>query len=79
MPHTRQPEWTRRHNMGRTVKMTDVVVAGRMAKMRVKVVKPARENAYTRTVKTVGAAMHLAGEAELNTQPRSSYRNALMN
>jgi hypothetical protein len=65
--------------MGRTAKMADVMVAGRMAKMRVRVTEPTRESFYARTVHTVSEAMHRAGEAELNTQPRSSYRNALIN
>ena len=65
--------------MGRTAKMMDVMVAGRMAKMRVRVTEPARDSFYTRTVQTVSEAMERAGEAELNTHPRRSYRNALIN
>lgn len=65
--------------MGRTAKMVDVMVAGRMAKMRVRVTEPTRDSVYTRTIQTVSEAMHRAGEAELNTQPRCSYRNALIN
>lgn len=65
--------------MERTAKMMDVMVAGRMAKMRVKVMEPTIESTVSRTAQTVTEAMRLAGEAELNTQPRSNYRNALIN
>ena len=64
--------------MERTAKMTDVMPAGRMARMRVKVTAPVTETVYTRTAHTVSEAMRLAGNAELNTQPRSSYRKALI-
>lgn len=65
--------------MARTAKMMDVVVAGRMAKMRVRVTEPARNSAFSRTADTVTEAMRRSGEAELNTRPRSAYRNALEN
>jgi hypothetical protein len=69
----------RRNNMARTAKMMDVVVAGRMAKMRVRVTEPARNNAFSRTADTLTEAMRRSGEAELNTRPRSAYRDALKN
>ena len=62
--------------MARAAKMTDVVVAGRMAKMRVRVTEPARVTAFSRTAETVAEAMRLSCEAEFNTQPRSKYRSA---
>jgi len=65
--------------MGRTVEMVDVTVAGRMAKMKVVVRQPARESAIKRTGEMIIEAMHLSNEAEFNTQPRSKYRNALIN
>jgi hypothetical protein len=67
------------NNMDRTARMTDVMGAGRMARMRVKVTAPVRETVYVRTALIVIEAMRLAGEAEFNTKPRSSYRNDLIN
>jgi len=65
--------------MARTAKMTNVVVAGRMAQMRVVVTEPTRESALKRTGDVIADAMRLAGEAELNTHPRSKYRKARIN
>jgi hypothetical protein len=65
--------------MARAAKMMDVEVAGRMAKMKVVVRQPATDSAMKRTVQVIVEAMHLTGEAEFNTQPRSKYRNALIN
>jgi len=65
--------------MARTAKMMDVMVAGKMAKMKVIVTEPARESAFKRTGVILAEAMRLAGEAEFNTQPRSKYRKALIN
>ena len=65
--------------MGSTVKMMDVMVAGRMAKMKVVVREPARESALMRTGEVIAEAMRLAGEAEFNVRSRSRYRNALVN
>ena len=62
--------------MARVAKMIDVEAFGRMAKMRVVVSKPATASTMKRTITE---AMRLAGEAEFNTQTRSSYRNALNN
>jgi len=65
--------------MARAAKTTDVVVAERMAKMKILVSVPARESALKVTGRVLAEAMRLAGEAEFNTQPRSKYRNALIN
>ena len=65
--------------MEKAAKMMDVVVAGRMAKMKVVVTHPARESALTRTVEVLAEAIRLAGDAEFNTHSRSKYRNALIN
>ena len=62
--------------MARAAKMMDVVVAGRMAKMRVRVTSPARKTVLNTTADTFVEAMRLAGEAEFNTLPRSKYRSA---
>ena len=43
--------------MARAAKMVNVVVAGRMAKMRVRVTTPVRETVFTRTAVTVAKAM----------------------
>ena len=64
--------------MAKAVKMMDVVVVGRIAKMRVVVTEPTRESALKKTGDVITEAMRLAGEAEFNTQPRSKYRNALI-
>ncbi|UCF88880.1 MAG: hypothetical protein JSV70_01095 [bacterium] len=65
--------------MAQTAKMIDVVVAGRMARMKV-VVKESRGDSALRKLGTVlNEAMRLAGEAELSTRPRSDYRKALIN
>jgi hypothetical protein len=63
--------------MARSAKMVDVVVAGRMAKMRVVVSEPLKESGLKRAGEVVADAMRQAGDAELNTQPRSKYRNTL--
>ena len=76
MPASRASENSRRHDMERAAKMIDVVVAGRMATMRVRVTEPVRETALSRTAGTVAEAIRLSGEAEFNTQPRSKYRKA---
>ena len=62
--------------MAKAAKMMDVEVFGRMAKMKVIVTKPATESTLK---KTITEAIRLAGEAEFNTQTRSSYRNVLNN
>ena len=62
--------------MARAAKMMDVVIFGRMAKMKVVVSRPTSEATMMRTITE---AMRLAGEAEFNTQSRSRYRNALNN
>jgi len=63
--------------MARAVKMMDVVVVGRMAEMKVGVTEPAKRSAISRTGDVLAEAMRLAGDAELNTQPRSKYRNTV--
>jgi len=65
--------------MARAVKMMDVMVVGRMAKMRVVVTEPAKESALKKTGDAITEAMRQAAEADFNTQPRSKYRNALIN
>jgi hypothetical protein len=65
--------------MPRAAKMMDVVVSGRMAKMKIVVRHPATESAMKRTGEMIAEAMRLTGEAEFNTQSRSMYRNALIN
>ena len=59
--------------------MVDVVVAGRMAKVKIVVRQPTRESALILAGEVIAEAMHLSNEAEFNTQPRSKYRNALIN
>ena len=56
-----------------------VMVVGRMAKMGVVVTQPARESALKKAADVIVDAMHQAADAEFNTQPRSKYRNALIN
>jgi hypothetical protein len=65
--------------MAKAAKMMDVVVAGRMAKMKVIVTEPVRDSVFKSTGEVIADAMRQAAEAEFNTQPRSSYRNALIN
>jgi len=65
--------------MARAAKMVDVVVAGRMAKMKVVVTEPLKESGFKIAGEVVAEAMRQAGDAELNTQPRSKYRNSLIN
>lgn len=65
--------------MARTAKMVDVVVAGRMARMKVTVKEPVRESGLKKANDVVVNAMRQAAEAELNTQPRSRYRNTMNN
>ena len=77
--HKRHPDEARRHDMARTAKMMDVVVAGRMAKMKVVVTEPTRESVIRKTGNVIADAMRQAAEADFNTQPRSKYRNALIN
>lgn len=60
--------------MARAAKMVDIVVAGRMAKMRVTVSEPAKVSVLKRTGDVIADAMSKAADAELNTQPRSKYR-----
>jgi hypothetical protein len=65
--------------MARAAKMMDVVVAGRMAKMKAVMRHPATESVMKRTSDMIAEAMRLTGEAEFSTQSRSRYRNALNN
>jgi len=65
--------------MAKAVKMMDVVVVGRMAKMRVLVTEPTRESALKKTGYVITEAMRQAADAEFNTQPRSKYRKTLIN
>jgi hypothetical protein len=65
--------------MAKAVKMMDVVVAGRMAKMRVIVTEPTRESALKITGNVITEAIRQAADAEFNTQPRSKYRKTLIN
>ena len=60
--------------MAQTVKMIDIVVAGRMARMKVAVSQPAEGGALKRTGEVIADAMRKAAEAESNNQPRSKYR-----
>jgi len=64
--------------MDRTAKMLNGAETDRMAKMKVRVTEPSRENPLSRTAGTVNEAMCRSSEAEFNTQPRSRYRNALI-
>jgi hypothetical protein len=64
--------------MAKAAKMMDVVVAGRMAKMKVIVTEPAKDPALKSTGEVIVDAMRQAAEAEFRTQPRSSYRKALI-
>jgi len=65
--------------MARAARMMDVVVAGRMAKMRVVVQEPKRDTTLKLTGDVIAKAMRQAADAEFNTQPWSKYRNALIN
>jgi hypothetical protein len=65
--------------MARTAKMVDVVVAGRMARMKVTVKEPVRESGLKKANDVVVNAMRQAAEAEFNIQPRSRYRNTMNN
>jgi len=63
--------------MAKAVKMMDVEVVGRMAKMKIVVRNPVTDSAMNRTGRTIAEAMRLSGEAEFNTRSRSVYRSEL--
>lgn len=65
--------------MANTVKMMNVVVAGRIARMRVVEEDAGRESALGVLGRTLADALRKAGEAELDTRPRRTYRDALVN